>query len=323
VNFKVEFLFLDKIFTMLHFHPKVLTLVISFLSAALSIYGQTPPFETDDLSTLALKGAVRSVKETSFKAQITGSDTVRIGKGWEYSWETDTESLFDTLGHLIEKKELIGDSWSPTGYFIYEGDKLMETDFFGKHATFLYDKLGQVSSIRLITEKLQEAPLTTNFTCFYADRQLVKRVETDKAGIIKGTELFTYDAQKRLTVYQLKYEDIIETTSYVYSADGLAKLTWRDNEEGLLEETEYSYTAGQLTKEHWVNYEEGISQGFVDYFYENGNEIAVDDIEADGTVVSQEKSTYSNYDKAGNWLKRVQVVDGRQVFIVEREISYY
>lgn len=276
----------------------------------------------ENLQSAGLRGNVKKVKETSFNAIKTAGGIIKSTKGWQYDFEYDSESFFDTLGNLTLENKLTPEKKEITYSIKYDRPgRISVVNRTAFSYRFTYDSLNRISSSDKTNRLSKTAPIARFKYQYNAENRLI-RAEEFIGDASVSVETFHYNAAGKLISRELKSGNHRETHLYTYNADQLlAKDEWNDNEEGILEITTYFYKNKEKTLEHWVDFEDGEPDGYIDDTYENGNIVLTAEIEADGTVSYPEQCTYE-FDSHGNWIKKTIVTEEGN-FIVERVIEYY
>lgn len=298
------------------FFPSLLILLCS------KIYSQEIILNAENLQSTGLHGKVKSMKEVSFNAKKTANGVIKSTKGWQYDFEYDSESFFDTLGNLTLENNLSLGKKEATYSIQYDNSgriSAVNRLLFSHH--FLYDSLNRINS-SYKTDPRSKSLQTSYFTYDYNDKnQLIKAEEFIENASV-GVETFQYDTSGNLISRELKKGTSVETHLYTYNTEQLLiKEVWKDNEEGTVETSTYSYKNKDKSLEHWVDYENGRPNGYIDDVFENGNILLTTEVEPDGTVALHEECTYE-FDTHGNWTRKTIHTDGKY-FIVERIIEYY
>lgn len=298
----------------------IFALLLSILCSKL--YSQEIILNAENLRTIGLKGKVKTMKETSFTAKKTTSGIIKSTKGWQYTFEYDSESFFDTLGNLVLENNL--NLGKKEAVYSIQYDSLHRISAVNRQQLshhFAYDSLNRISS-SYKTDPRSKTLQTSYFTYDYNTKnQLIKAEEFNENTSI-SVESFLYDTLGNLVSRELKRGPHTETHRYTYNADQLlVKDEWKDNEEGTLETTSYSYKNKEKILEHWIEFENGKSNGYIDDTFENGNIVLSTEVEADGTASYPEQYTYE-FDSHGNWIRKT-IHTEEEYFIVERIIEYY
>ncbi len=298
----------------------IFALLLSILCNKL--YSQEIILNAENLQTIGLKGKVKTLKETSFTAKKTANGIIKSAKGWQYPFEYDSESFFDTLGNLVLENNLKQGKKEAVYSIQYDSLRrisVVNRQQFSHH--FLYDSLNRISS-SYKTDPRSKTLQTSHFTYHYNSKNQLFKAEEFIENTSTGVETFLYDASGNLISRELKKGSYIETYLYTYNAEQLLiKEVLKDNEEGTAETTTYTYKNKEKALEHWVDYENGKPDGYIDDVFENGNIVLTTEVESDGTVALREQSTYE-FDAHGNWIRKTINID-EQYFIVERVIEYY
>ncbi|MBU3661244.1 MAG: hypothetical protein FGM14_15330 [Flavobacteriales bacterium] len=308
----------------------IIILAISLLNQI--AFGQIKLSEFENLESLNLKGKVKTIKETSFKANKINSEVVKLGKGWQYDWQNDKEYFFDTLGNLISRKDLINSKKSEKYSIKLDNEnRIIEIHRLSKSIYFEYDTLNRILSSKEIIKQPETTSngntkptsgVTTNYSYYYDSKNLLLKREAYKSNLKISVETFKYDNFNNLILWEIREDSYIETHKYEYDSNNLLiKYEWADNEDGIAEITTIQYLNNSKVLEHWVDYEEGEPDGYIDDKFENGNIVESVEVEADGSIASREIIKY-DYDASGNWIKSIIDFNGKY-YIIERNIEYY
>ena len=295
-------------------------------------YGQTNIFEFENIVSLDLKGKVKTIKETSFKATKVNDEIVKSIKGWQYDSENDQEYYFDTLGNLVLKKDIIN-TITKDNYSIKLDSKkrIIEINRLYRSSYYVYDSLNNIISSKELNKQPEiiskgntkpTAGVFTNFKYYYDSKNLLVKKEEYKSNLKISIETFKYDNFNNLIECEIKKGTYIETHKYQYDVNNLLiKYEWADNDEGIAEITTFEYLDKIKMLEHWVDYEEGEPDGYIDDKFENGNIVETTEVEADGTTTVKEFCKYE-FDNKGNWIKKIIDINGKY-YVVERNIEYF
>ncbi|WP_343604183.1 hypothetical protein [Fluviicola sp.] len=298
----------------------IFSLLLIFLCKQLN--AQELILNAENLQSAGLRGKVKKVKETSFTASKTANGVVKSVKGWQYDFEYDSESFFDTLGNMTLENKLNLDKKEVTYSIKYDKPgRISVINRRGISYHFTYDSLNRISSSDKTDLRVKTAqPIHFSYS-YNAENRLI-RSEEFLGDASVSVETFQYNAAGKLIARELKHGTNKDTHLYTYNADQLlAKEEWSDNVEGILEITTYVYKNKEKVLEHWVDFEDGQPDGYIDDTFENGNIVLSAEVETDGTVSYPEQCTYE-LDSHGNWIKKI--IQGEEgYFIVERVIEYY
>jgi hypothetical protein len=81
--------------------------------------GTTPFLDYKTLGSMHLKGAVKQITETSYKATLVNGQFVKGAKGWQNTWDYDNIFIFDANGFLTTVKELRNGGYQVKSSFLY------------------------------------------------------------------------------------------------------------------------------------------------------------------------------------------------------------
>lgn len=288
--------------------------------------------EIKNLTTLNLKGKVKTITEKSFNAKKDGINYIKTVEGWRSNWQNNNVQKFDGNGNLIDKTYFKNSKPIRNEYFKYENKKITESNTLYANRFFSYDKFGKIKSEKFIDKKpkkiateKENIPVKkeTHIEYFYSkNSKLVQKIESSLSGNQISVENFKYDQNNNLIYKELKYSNRKEWHDYYYNTDNLLyKIEWKDDKFGLLEVTIITFNNREKKSENWTNYFEGDKEGSIEYIYEKGNEIQTKEFDADGNLENTEKIIYI-YDKFGNWINKTIILKSK-AYIIERQIIYY
>jgi hypothetical protein len=283
-------------------------------------FGQPPSSYIENLESNELKGKVRKVSTSSFKAKKVNGIIEKAGKGWQYTWENDEELIFDTLGLLRLRKVNKNGTFSNCYAIKLDANKrVVQLKDFNHTTYFTYDSFNHISSSRVVNEWGFQFESHKYF--YDKKNKLIKEEEFDSDELI-CIKLYSYDAFNKLikTITLMENDADVETNAYDKQHQ-LIKTEWINSEDGKIESTTYQYANKLKTKEHNCDFEDGVVIASIYSFYKNGNEIKYTETDEDGEIIAIVHKQYE-YDDQGNWIK-MTIDDNGNYFIVERTISYF
>lgn len=268
-----------------------------------------------------LSGPVKSATLVSFSAKPDGKGGYTKGaSGHQYTWDRDMRITYNEAGGTVSAAELYPDGrvFSET-QFTYTNGLLSEVRTAETVQVFEYDEQGRM----LIMGERDAMPDDAGFYAFTkyeydAAGHLVNEMDMDGAGEWEGGYVYTYDAKGNLATLKDDYEAWTET--YTYDEKNRVTRTVIKDAEGTVETTSWAYD-GKKTTETWEDYEAGAYSGKVVYTYENGLEVKT--VEYDGQTITETQVTTYEFDRNGNWIRKVVAIDGKKFFIEERTIVYF
>jgi len=294
------------------------------------VYQDAPNWSSENL-----KGEVKFIEEKSFNGIEQNGEYVAKSPGWQYTWERDTKSFYDSLGNLIKVDFYSSGKIERSEIFKYENLKLIESIRLFHHRIFEYDDLGRIKieyyknqqpeTIKSGNESPVNKSTFSKIEYFYDNSgNLILKKETEPSNSSQSIDSIFYDAQNRPIKILSYYNDIIDFQVLNYDSNGnILQLATGDSEDGLMEKTIYSYENNQLTIEEWELYTDNQPDGKVIYYYEGGNEVKTVETESDGSVTNTTDTTYE-FDQKGNWIKKTMIdSDDGNIYIVTRKIEYY
>lgn len=303
---------------------KIFLQIIFILLLVESCFTQLDPVDEWNLS-----GKVKAVTETSYTGLSSGKEYVKGPKGWSYSWKNDSKIELDSSGRIVKRtyfdnlgKVIRADE------FEFSKGKLIRSKTGNKTQHFEYDSLERIKSELLITKitkagKPEEINTIRIIYLYDPEFRVKQKLEFNLGNELKNTRNFYYDGRSNLSIEESISPGSKDSIVYTYnSKDQLTKVVWFDKNGKMVERTYFEYIGGKVSYQKWEDFEAGLTDGSVESIYENGNEKSVVDIEADGSISGKENHSYT-YDKAGNWIRKVTIIDDEEIFIVERKIEYY
>ena len=165
----------------------------------------------------------------------------------------------------------------------------------------------------------------------------------DRFGNIEKGKFKRYDWENDFYLdsdFQIKYDekgnkDVLNIYSHI-DRQVIAKYVYQYDENGNMTEMNIRSKYGSLKNKFFYKYDEngnmteenrydsdGIKYGKDTYKYdEKGNKIEENMYNSDGSLRS--KNTYKyEFDKQGNWIKKIEFKDGIPEYILERQYEYY
>ena len=283
--------------------------------------GTTPYLDYKTLGSMHLKGAVKQITETSFKATLVDGQFVKGAKEWQNTWDYDMVFVFDANGFLVTEKELRSGSYQVKRSTKIDSLKRVVQTTLGQSAHFYtYDSLGRISKSKQMNG---ETTAVTHFLYFYDDNGFLSRKESIVNKQIKSVESFIYDAAGNCIAAYYKAEDYATTDLYKYNtANQLIEHTSYEFEE--LENVEkgfFEYKGQELIQEKWLLYADSALENELVYKFENGNVIEITETDVDKPQVQKVTVSYA-FDAKGNWIRQY-INDNGKLYIVERTIVYF
>lgn len=288
-----------------------------------NLLAQTDITHAENIQTLGLSGKVKRVVETSYHAKKGNAGLTKTSKGWQYDFETDSESIIDTLGNLVLEYQLLPSKKEITYSIQYDSLKrIVAVNRLQSTQQFVYDSLNRICSSTKENRNSRDLQPPVQFHYTYDSQGRLSKIETFGGANGVFIETYQYGPSGNLVYSELKAGDFIETHQYKYNEDlMLIKEEWKDSKAGMLETHSYTYKDKQKFLDHWVEYENGLPNGSIDDTYANGNTIKSVEKDPDGVIVVLETCTYQS-DKQGNWIKKT-ITENDHYYIVERVIEYY
>ena len=253
-----------------------------------------------------IQGKVLSYSEFSYEAENRFGNIEKGERNRQFSIEYDHQIKYDEKGNEIE-------------YNGYNSDGSLDFKY-----TYKYDEKGN---------KIEE-----NF--YHSDGSLARKWTykyDEKGNKIEGNE-YNSDGSldsKKTYKYDEKGNKIEENE---YNSDGSLdfKYTYKYDEKGNKIEENFYHSDGSLARKWTYKYDEKgnkiegneyNSDGSLDSkktskYDEKGNEIEYNGYNSDGSLNSKKTYKYQ-FDKQGNWIKRIEFTNGIPEYILERQYEYY
>lgn len=273
--------------------------VLAFMLAMVVVTGINAQSK-NDWYDMQLKGKVKSIKtKETHRYKKNGVFTE-----WEKSYSRLTQ--FNPTGFRTEYTEYYAnDSISYKITYKYNGrDKTAELSYFDKllkptvKKTHKLDDKGRLSEI---LEYSRDGELDRRYAYAYDDRgNLAEVIYYKKDGTLGNKTTYKYDDKNNRTEWKL------ETPGYATSS---RKFIHDDK--------------GNMTEETWHNGKGEIDFRFVRTYDANGNKIQELKYKGATQLLDMTKWNYE-YDKKGNWIKKIDLTsDGIDFHTEERTIVYY
>ncbi|MEY4804616.1 MAG: hypothetical protein RL331_1135 [Bacteroidota bacterium] len=132
--------------------------------------GTTPYLDYKTLGSMHLKGAVKQITETSYKATLVNGQFVKGAKEWQNTWDYDMVFVFDANGFLVTEKELRSGSYQVKRSTKIDSLKRVVQTTLGQSAHFYtYDSLGRISKSKQMNGETDvDKPQAQKVTVSYA-----------------------------------------------------------------------------------------------------------------------------------------------------------
>ena len=280
-------------------------IILSLTMALVIHYSNSQVTSKSDLQELEVKGKVKSLRETSYKA-INVSGKIQKGKRkTENSDEKDSFISFNEKGNKIERIEYTSDGKT------YE--KL----------SYLYDDKGYDT---IIYNEKDSHNLIAKYVHKYDEKgNLIERRHYNPDGSNDNIYTYKYDENKNLVEYNWFKKDgnFGSKDIYKYDTKGnmLEDATYKSDER-LEWKITYEYNdSGNCVEENTYK----GSKFYIKYlkkFDDKGNQIEIDLCKEDGTPYRKYYQKYE-YDKNGNWVMQTQFEKDKPTYIYERELVYF
>ena len=304
---------------------KMVFILLLLITGKGLLHAQNDIIRAENLGSLGLTGKVKSMLEVSYNAKKGNTGITKTTKGWQYDFENDSESFFDTLGNLVLEQKIHPAKKEVVYTIKYDSlNRIIEVNRAQFTQRFVYDSLNRVVSSQKENRNAEVSKLQalTNYLYYYNAQGLLTKIEEfgEQAGVF--IETFQYGPSRNLIYSELKAGEFTETHQYKYNEDlMLIKEEWKDSKAGMLETNSYTYKEKLKFLDHWVEYENGVPNGSIDDTYDRGNVIKSVEKDADGVIVVLETCSYQ-FDSHGNWVKKI-ITNDEKYYIVERVIEYY
>lgn len=127
----------------------------------------------------------------------------------------------------------------------------------------------------------------------------------------KGNKIWNTNFEtKGIYEYDDKGNEIL-LNSYKSNGDLMSKLMMKYDDKGNQVEWDLFKPNGDLMSKGKIKYDD------------KGNEIEYKFFKSDGSLMMSHINRYETFDKIGNWIKKINILDDGKKYIVKREIIYY
>lgn len=285
---------------------------ISFLATILACfafhYGNAqivPPRKpTSHLSEMGLKGNVHTYKITSYKA-IDSFGIIKRSSSPDH-WRGDVVSVFDRDGYKSEVNYYDKEHklYQKVMYKYNANRKRTSRDVYDSEGKILqkniyvYDQKGHKKSYKGYNAKGEVVELF-----MYKNDDKGRELEeycTKTNYSVCGKYTHSYDEQGRVV-------QLCRYTKTVGDADNCEKYTY--DKQGLITQTEF-YEKNSLVHKLIFEYDKSRNE-ISERMYDNNGDFV------------QEKEFVYKYDSKGNWVERVEYIDGFPRTVAVRDIKYY
>lgn len=282
-----------------------------------------------------LTGNVESISEVSYLAVLSKNQYVKKTQEWEYNWQYNSTSLFDSLGNTLSQTYYHADSSvSHVDKYTYNNGKIQTVETKILSFTYQYNENGKLLSVTKVDRSpTQSSVLEASSTL----KEIVTITEYsyNNEGLLGGSRdfnendetqqysVFFYSDDGKLIQEDKRSQYYKEKCEYTY--DSLGNLSTKKFQNcflGVFKKHNYIYQNSILTQETIEHFALGKLDSKVVKTFENGN---IKDYmrtnkhdEIDEHLVFQYK-----YDSSGNWIQKIYTTKNNIVYIVERDIKYF
>lgn len=276
-------------------------LLFSFLSAQ--------DFLKIDWQSMNLKGTVKSIHEISYEA-IGKSGDIQKGEMKSEFYENDKYFLFDQNGWETEDSYYF--NWKKSrGHY---------------HVHYSYDDQGNIlekSHIDSIGKVFLEYKLTYKYD---SSKRIREETKYDWLDSVDCKYKYSYDSigEKEEGDLFIRNEGLFSKSIFKYDEKGRVIEKCYSSGKGIQTERwacKYD-EAGNIIEDAWYSSKNKI---FMKYNYKRDDKANITEMDwykSNGKL--REKRNYEfDYDKNGNWIKRIEFINDKPKYIVERELQYY
>ena len=285
------------------------TIIVVLLLFAFILNAFKIPLEDNDWNDYGLKGKVKSFKMTTYKAEIHFGNIVKGERVEDLLDDRDKEYFFDVNGNVRRVNDFNQDGTIRyrLEYKYDENGRNYETNSY-RGDGILDDKcinrFNNKGKVDLRNNYNTEGKLYRSEYLRYNDKELIserKLIYNDGSSTIIS---YKYNADSKLILENWIYDSIFKEEHKELNIDNSFSLYEYDNNGNKIEEVWSSGT--KFT-----------------YKYNNQNTlIEIYKFADDGSLIERQKFTYE-YDKIGNWIKRITYLNDKPIYIKERLFEYY
>lgn len=277
----------------------------------LILSGCSNNLKKNDLERMDLNGPIKSVKETSYKANLKFGEYVK-GERERYGYNKDLYIIFNKKGFGVEKNEYEsdGDLWEKIKYKYNNKNNLIERNKYWSDGDLLsknkyeYNVNGDIINAKRYTESKGNLKL-----------QFFSKFETNDES--KKTKEIRYNPDS----------SIINKWQFQYVNGNLTKLSSYDSKNNITAKYIYTYGANDNMLMEKIYYENSggleLNNKLIYEYNDEGNMISKVVYTSDDKIENRIKYQYLEYDKYNNWLRKLTLISDTSDYILEREIKYY
>ncbi len=279
----------------------VYRILLLFFIGVSSLHAQEP-------TASSFNGKVKSVTEHSYKAKKRRGEIVKGRPAHEYSWQSDFAIRYDSTG-LVDSRALYSKSGECTSVTIF---------YYDKH---------RLMTRQYIVGDSKKSPINFDYINEYDDSNKVKK-RTVRRRIGDPLIVYFYSHDSRGNIYETKQvsEGFPMKTVDTRQFDSVWHVTkeWFYSKTGsLISRHEYTYNyRGEMTSEIVYDPSNKIIVQY-NWIYGENDDLITYEV-CTSSLFNCEAWTYKyEYDKSGNWVKRIDYRNGKPVFIKERQFIYH
>ncbi len=283
----------------------------------------------NDIAKMELKGKIKSrkqvrciVKDSSLHPPI---DTSGCRSNSYYSFNENgdriEEDLFSNFDQAFESKSV--KEYDKVGKVTMEKIYNSKGRLF-REMMYKYDEAGNNNEIDITNDSGKV--ISKNLRKFDARGNMIELDSYDEYNHPNGKRMFTYDNKDNITeirMYGAKSDSLSYKSTNEYDANGNIIKYTEYNEDGSLDlmvEMVYGNN-NHLTSDTMFNSKHLYIQRTVYTNDANGN--PTETIYYSGGINTPNRREIAEYDKEGNWIKRIGIKNGKVVRIEECFIEYY
>ena len=283
-----------------------------------------------NLSELSLSGKVKYIRISYFDTQNNYEKLDSIVKGnrkHSLYLKPEIENTYNRIGNLIEENKLSlvsGEIKSQNIYLYNSNEKLIgykevfPNDSIGDRKIYQYDKKGNL---------LEEISLEK-------DSSIISKIiyEYNEKGQKKNVSMYVKNNLFSKTIYNYSVNGYTEETT-LFSVKKIRKYVNNlieeqftyGNKNNLLEKRTYKYNSSRKLLEEKTYSSLGKLVHIYNYEYDNKDNQILFEHHKDDKLITRWKYQYTKFDKYGNWLQRIDLLDldNGYWYIEERQIKYY
>ena len=267
-----------------------------------------------DLITQGFKGAVETVRMTSYKAVEKFGEVEKGKREKDVSDDLDYYKIFNEKGNIVERYEYRSDGSLDKKTIWKYNEKGIKTEADVSLNPKYYKGGGSPDA-----KNIFKCDVNGNVV-----EQSVYEVGGKLDGVLDGKNTFVFNEKDKMIEknYYDAFESLVTKTKYKYDDKlNLVEENLYKSDGSLDKKTKYKYDVKGNKIEKNIYKSDGSLDKKTKYIYDNkGNIMEENTYSSNGDI--DLKSVFE-YDKEGNWIKITKYKGEKPAYIIEREFEYF